>query len=947
MTAIRFQVLGPLRAWRGDAEIELGTARQRRVLAVLLLGTGRTVTVSELIDTVWGESAPASVINVIQTYVGRLRRATGDASWLRTTSTGYQVDPDRCDLDLLDFRDLAERGRPVEALARWTGPLLADLGPEVRGSAQALGVARERLRVLDEAAEHALRHGGAAQVLPHLRATAAEEQLNEGVHAHLMLALAATGAQAEALAVYSDITGRLDEQLGIDPSPRLREAHVRVLRQAAQPPPEQPKDFWRGRRPPPVDLVGREHDLDSLARLLADHRIVTLVGPGGAGKSALAFALARRSRRVAVLELGPLPATADLEILTGILEVDDLDDDELLVLLDNVEHLTRTAGQLVERLLGAYPGLTVLATSRQPLGVSGEVLWDVAPLAVRPAVELFVRRARQHSPTLAPDLVLAAELCTRLDGIPLAVELAAARLRTMSVRDLLDRLHDQLGLLGGDRLTLPHQRSIVSSVEWSIALLDEPERLLLTRLSVFAGSFDLLAAEAVGSGARVAELLGHLIDRSLVQAQRGEEYSYRILIPIRDSCRALADPGELSSARDAHLLHLRSLAEASSGPELADRLHTRFADLMAALDWGLRPGGPALREGVELLTLARPLWDRDIGQIDAVRRWTGQALDRQAELEPELRGRLLQWAGRLAYMADRLPEARERLTRALDFLADPAARADVLLGLAAVSDVLLDDDAADLARAAVAAARRTGDDARIVDACAGAAVILAWRGHIDEADRSVRSAYEAAEDSGLPSDRCRWVHALVALRAGRLAEAGQAADLVLDRGGAPNTVIQAQICKAWTRVLTGLVDEALEILDEAAELSARTGWTTLVPEILETRAHAHRRAGRREEARAALVECLRAGLPLNDLGTLFRAVHLAALMATEDHDRSAETLQAMAAACRARIRYEPWPLRAEDVSGWEARPAVAVPPDAAPRADLVGKAARSVLHHFS
>jgi predicted ATPase/class 3 adenylate cyclase/DNA-binding CsgD family transcriptional regulator len=370
-------------------------------------------------------------------------------------------------------------------------------------------------------------------------------------------------------------------------------------------------------------FVGRAGELAEVAELLAAHRLVTLTGPGGCGKTRLALeaaadAAADRPGGVWLVELSGL-ADPDLlaDSLLGAVDVGEapgvaaldrvaayLQDRRALVLFDTCEHLIEAAAAVAERLLAACPHLAVLATSREPLGVGVETTWRVPPLCADDAVGLFVERARQSRPNFSLDAGNAetvAGVCRRLDGIPLAIELAAARVRALSVERILAGLDDRFRLLaGGSRTALPRQQTLQASVEWSHDLLSAPERVALRRVSVFAGPFDLDAAEAVIAGGDVTEveafdLLVALVTKSLVQADAdaGGEVRYSLLDTIRHFGRdRLVDAGEIDHIRDRHLGWLVALAR-SAGPGLdradiavLDRLDGHLDDIRVGLDWG-------------------------------------------------------------------------------------------------------------------------------------------------------------------------------------------------------------------------------------------------------------------------------------------------------------------------------------------------------------------------
>ncbi|MEU9303488.1 BTAD domain-containing putative transcriptional regulator [Streptomyces sp. NPDC048269] len=685
---MRYAILGTTQVIRDDGTpVAVGGARLRALLTGLALRPGRAVPADLLVAEVWDGDPPADAVAALQALVARLRRALGHEA-VRSAEGGYLLAADREDIDLYRFERLAraggaalEQGDPAkaaalyeEALALWRGPALTDLPDPAAESARWEAVRGDARRGRLAAA---LALGGAEQVLPELTALCARQPLDEPLQALRVRALRDAGRPAEALAAYDGVRRDLAARLGTDPGPALRALHAELLnpvpepepapalaseptaapRPAAQPqlpgartqpahpgrpsaqPDRQPGPGGGNLRARLTTFVGREDDIRAIGDDLARARLVTLLGPGGAGKTRLSQEAAEAQDEdgwpdgVWLVELAPVDGPADPEDVAeaalaalgaretklrgaaaeemraltdraGDAPLDRLAEHcarrRLLLLLDNCEHVIAAAAELAERLLTHCPGVRILATSREPLGVPGETLRPVEPLPDPVALRLLADRgaAARAGFTVAEDPAAAAEICRRLDGMPLAIELAAARLRLLTLRQIADRLDDRFRLLtGGSRTLLPRQQTLRAVVDWSWDLLDDPERVVLRRLSVFAGGCDLAAVETVCAegGLDVADTLGSLVDKSLVVAAPGPDGSgmrYRLLETVGEyAAERLAEAGgDREATERRHLVHYRELARTSE-PLLrghgqraaADRLATEYENLRTAL----------------------------------------------------------------------------------------------------------------------------------------------------------------------------------------------------------------------------------------------------------------------------------------------------------------------------------------------------------------------------
>ena len=647
---MRIGLLGPVTAGPDDAPAP-GGVLLRGALARLALDAGRTVASEVLIDALWGAEPPDTVSNALQALVARLRRALG-AGVVATVPGGYRLAVDPDDVDALRFEALLAAARTLdpaqaraslaEAAALWRGPALADIRRLPFTGPAAARLEELRATAVELDADLALRFGETAD-LDALHALLDADPLRESAAALLARGLHASGRQVDALAVVDRARARLVEELGVDPGPALAAAHVAVLRDVPAP-----------RRVPAAltSFVGRAADVRRVAGLLTTSRLVTLTGPGGAGKTRLARELTHAVPGEArVVELAPLGgpdqvagavlAAVSSEIVTRVPDWSDttaqllavLADRELLLVLDNCEHLVEAAAQLAEALLTRSPGLRILATSREPLRVAGEVLHPVDALADDDAVRLFADRAATVSPAFVlTDAPAVTAICRQLDGQPLAIELAAARLRTLTVEEIRDRLDDRFRLLtNGPRTAPSRHQTLRAVVDWSWNLLDEPERALARRLSVFAGGATEDAAVRVcGLGDTTLDVLTALVEKSLVVAVPGAPSRYRMLETIREyAAHRLDDAGERATVEAAHTAYVVDLVETAE-PELrrpqqlewVARLRAETGDVAAVLRRAVTAGDAATAYRV----VAASAWFWLIGGLFT------EAADRLAEI---------------------------------------------------------------------------------------------------------------------------------------------------------------------------------------------------------------------------------------------------------------------------------------------------------------------------
>jgi predicted ATPase/DNA-binding SARP family transcriptional activator len=708
-TPPQFTLLGPLSVRRGGEPTAIGGQKPRALLAALLLEPNRVVSRDQLIDALWGETPPDTARNTIQVYVSQLRKLLPEGM-LETAPPGYRLTVDPESVDLFRFVRLCEEGRTRlakgdaagaaetlrAALDLWRGAPLADFAWEPFAHAEIARLEELRLAALEDRIDADLalaRHG---QLIPELELLVTEEPLRERLRAQLMLALYRTGRQADALAEYQRARRALVDELGIEPGEALRKLERAILAQdpslgiplsTTAPPRHVPI--------PPYPLLGRERELNALADLVRRDgtRLVTLTGTGGIGKTRLALELVNRlapefTDGVGVAELATVqdPALVARTILEalGLPEagrdpeealIETLWSSRLLLLIDNFEQVLGAA-PAVARLLGAVPGLTVIVTSRAPLHIAAEHEFAVPPLAEDEAAELFVTRAQAANPSFAlsdQNAAAVAELCVRLDGLPLAIELAAARSKLLPPVALLARLGNRLQLLTGGRRDAPrHQQTLRMTLDWSYDLLDHDAQQLLAQLGVFAGGCTLASAESVcrveGS---VIEGLGALVDQSLVTQRESDEPRFTLLQLVRDyALERLSAFGENDGARSRHLEYFVAFAEEAE-PGLAGsdqsqwlvRVENEHDNLRAALAYAVETEDS--QSALRLVVGVRRFWQIH-GLLAEGRESLESALALPHDGPSELRANGLNMAGILAGEQGDFDAARARFTAAAE-----------------------------------------------------------------------------------------------------------------------------------------------------------------------------------------------------------------------------------------------------------------------------------------
>jgi predicted ATPase/DNA-binding SARP family transcriptional activator len=703
-------LLGPVEVIGPDGLAELRGGGQRTLIARLALSPGKSVTREALIDALWADAAPPAAPKTLHSHLAHLRRQlreAGLADLIATRDSGYVLRVPVDAVDAIRFDTFSDQGRNAlaagnltaatellqVALALWRGEALADCRLGEWQRAETTRLSEARLAATENLISARLALGEHLTAIGELRLLVTQHPFREPLWELLILALYRSGRQAEALAAFQRARATLIDELGIEPGQKLRRLETAIL--TADPSLDQPvapEETATGRRSagrlpvPFTRLVGRETDVATMRRLLSQRRLVTLTGPGGCGKTRLAVAVAAHyAEAVCFVDLAPLTepdrvprAVADALSLSeqcgrSVVDslVDHLADEALLLVLDNCEHLVETCAQLVCALLPACPELQVLTTSREPLRVPGETIHAVRPLATPnpdatysfrdllhyDAVRLFLDRARDSGARISTDRTTAHEvalICARLDGLPLALELAAAHAAALPVRQIAEHLHGRFPTLcSGSHVARPQHRALHTTIKWSYDLLNPDERALLRQLAVFVGSFGLSAVTALWPHDDAVDLLSRLVEKSLVTRETGAP-RYRLLDTIHHFAAAQLVGSELADARQRHADFHLALAEQAeehldrtTAVEWLDRLAAEHENLRAAVSWTVTHSDSALA-----LRLAGSLsrYCRLRGHYRDGRDWLEAALDHGRHAPAALRAKALAGAATLTFL---------------------------------------------------------------------------------------------------------------------------------------------------------------------------------------------------------------------------------------------------------------------------------------------------------
>jgi predicted ATPase/DNA-binding SARP family transcriptional activator/Tfp pilus assembly protein PilF len=678
---VQFRILGPIQALVDDQPAALGAPKQRGLLALLLVNRRRVVTAEQLIDGLWGEAPPASALQSLQVYVHGLRRALG-ADRIETAGRGYRVVVGDEELDLDRFEHTLERGRAAleagraedaaddlrEALAVWRGSALADLPDETRRAAEAERLEELRLTALELRNDAELACGRHDAVVAELETLTAEEPYRERFLQQRMLALYRCGRQADALEVYREARETLAEDLGLDPSPILQELERAILRQdPSLAAPEAPTRSTQPLPVPPTPLVGRRLELVAVSALFRDEgaRLVSLAPVSSPELLVPAIAEALDVRE------------GERDLAEGVIE--HLRERRMLLVLDNFEQIL-SAAPFIGDLLAAAPRVWILATSRAPLRLAAEREYPVPPFEIPSAdlpfealvktdvVRLFTARAQAVDPEFELDTASAPEVarvCRQLDGLPLAIELAAARAKLLAPGEILERLEREPNMLpSGPRDAPARQQTLAATIHWSFDLLGLEERQAFVRLGVFVGGCTLEAAEGVC--AVTLESLGALVDNNLLRRREGR---FMMLETVRHFAVEQLEEAGAGELRRRHAEWLTELAETMAERTLAgedmtvwlDRIQPELDNIRAALAWSLEHEPElTLRQASSL----RLFWEVR-GLFREGLQWIEDALPYAADMTPDIRFRAFAGSGAIATRLGDLDLAQERKEAAL------------------------------------------------------------------------------------------------------------------------------------------------------------------------------------------------------------------------------------------------------------------------------------------
>lgn len=853
---MRIEVLGPIRVKDDGAEIALERKQLRLVLALLVEAKGQVLTTDQLVDRVWGEKLPDHARKTIQGHVSKLRSILHDPDAIETTGGGYRLG-ERTSTDVDEFesligeahKHLADRPEHAstmlrQALAMWRGPPYADLRDEQSLQTEIRRIEELHLIGLEDRIAADIATGEEADVVAQLEGLIDQHPLRERLHGLHMTALYRGGRQTEALATYQRLRRTLNGEFGLDPSPQLQELELQILRQD---PALGAAPQHRLRNPLPArysSFVGRDTELDDIHQRLAGHRLVTITGVGGIGKSSLAIEAARafeneidltyvdlesiEAADVAMsvaraMGLGPISAEDAQMMISHVIA-----ESSSILLLDGCEHIGAAVAEMANRLLRANRELRLLVTSREALHLPGESLLVLNPLnrgTRSPAVELFLDRFGVHD-VEQEQLIVVAAICDQLDGLPLAIELAASRARSMPLPDVAARLDRQIELLIDRTGSLGRHASLTAAMNWSYELLAEDRRNALRSLSVFRSGFEPDAAGDILEKEDTAEVLADLVATSLV-AQRSPNSRYRMLEPVRQYAWSLvetADQTEILSRRHADWAvklarHCRDHRHGSDQIAVYGRAAVEHCELIAAIRWSLSSG---TTHAVEIIAAIGRMW-YSVGVDRQLRVLMLEAVEHPSVTPSAALAVAMSHTGFAWYFEDASPPAISLVEEAVEMardVGDDGALGTTLSRLAGVVTEGLGDPqrGLELDFEAYELLERSGHP-DVVRESYNLAQILADLGRVEEAANLLRDAIETAVSAGPPAGEVTalYGHYLIAL--GQIAEgiAGLERGIeMLERLGRHHTLIAANFNLGLAYSMAGRHDEALAGLHRSA-----------------------------------------------------------------------------------------------------------------------------------
>lgn len=709
---MQVRLLGPVDAVDGEDQIDLGGRKQRTLVALLAAHDGQRVSLDRCIVALWGDSPPAAATHSLQTYVSNLRRLIDPdrSGFLESGGDGYRllIETDVERFESAIASDEQDTKTLVDALDLWRGPPLGDLADDEWARGFVARWEQLRIRAIGELASSRLAAGDAEAVVVDMERAVADHPYHEAFWAHYMTALYQTGRQTEALRAFTRLKTVLGEELGIEPSTALTVLEERILLQ--NPSLARPVTTLNNLPSEMSSLVGRAAHVTEVLDLLEESRLVTLTGSGGVGKTRLGIAVARLALPAysegvwfidlsrlesAQLVLPAIAATLGVEppalrpLEDALTEV--IGEKRLLIVLDNCDHLIDAVAAATGLLLSRNAGVRIIATSREVLQIEAEIAWRVPSLTIpdvadtfaeivgSEACDLFVQRAKATYPSFqlteenAPDV---ASVCRHLDGIPLAIELAAARSRAHTPRELDRRLSERLDVLtGGGRGALPRHRTLRATIEWSYGHLDEGMKVFFDQLGVFVGGFTIDAAATV-TGLTVDEVLDvidGLVGRSMVQPIAGTERRFRLLETLRHfAWEQLTSSNRLNELRTRHLGWATNYCVSESPKLMGDDQVTAVAklafaldDIRAAMNWSIESGQPDV--GLKTATALSRFWYLNAMHFEGAG-WLDRLLDAEPVLSDLQMGRALTARATTLVRIGRLNDAVDSARRAVDLL---------------------------------------------------------------------------------------------------------------------------------------------------------------------------------------------------------------------------------------------------------------------------------------